>query len=1351
MTLPLITPLSPLDSDDAVPTYSSVQVRVTATLPATVDESTLEMAIGGTAALVVENYNADGEVTEASSTFKSLLLRTFTSADIGKSLFIPSAINPRNSGKCWITEIVSSNVVAVERPALTGTVSITSGTNTLAGVGTLFLSEVAVGDWLVIDDDYDNPLKVDTVPGDTSLTFLVNSSVTYTTKEFRPVFHTTNTVLAWKLQSFAAGFDGTIKTADGGANGFDLDVWPTKLMTGTVAAPEANTAIPTSTILSGVSSKFLSELHEDSNVTLFGKRTHEDAVLVTTVSNNTTAVIPAYKKVNTFAASKLRVDLAGLPSAGKVVAVAVFGRDSSDQLATLDPLAASQPVSAYQFTTSTRPKVSLANPQAANPFGLGIRAFFSENMLGYTATTNEAIADASTYTVAVITGTVAVPSPATPTVISVVSTGTAPSYVDVMLGSALVNGAIYRLTVKNLGLRATSGNLIAESTDNSIVFTGFGPVESVEAWKDTSVHTPSINGPQLVDYQSGAQTYEIHNLDRDVIAIELGVDAAGVEIVPDSFVNNHDGVIGTDNVRGPGTGTFSINFNSSLTSFRLSIQAIDDVDNVSLQSNVLGIVARAETVPGTSLSIRPLEPATKATCDRLLAGIPTGSFWLRAGYVLPYRFDPMPFTLKVLERGRPVTIAITRENLEGKLETLYQTVIPDQLTVTTFLLLGRGRNLIYATDGHVHDFIIVSAMTYATVLCTIATEIYNHAQVELEELEAVILSPVSSRIAEPYLDFSDMLPTPSVRSQQTLSTKLAIRSHIADSGTERAVRDLTTAISLQTPVVGELHNPKQRFWPAVEPVYTAQENFGGFNLHVWYHNECINRWSAFIRHIANSPERFRPVSISEEEILVEDQTGEIRRHSFDFSNPRCSSLSSEINCFDGLSVRLSFYGDFTIPVCAARYPFDSCFTALNRLGDGRQTFDSSIPWDSSIPLDYDLLDPGDDGWVGFCWADRWDSGTVLDSFDTGAITAGSYGFEDSTYTFTTDDINRWVRITSGSRQSTYKILTIISPTKARLDTRFDITETGLSWSLVEDVRVLDSMGPAPSMPIISFEADAEVVAGSETFETTEYTFTLADIDRNLIIQNLAGEQVSLIVKEILSTKIVRVERHTSATTSEPYQFEVTQSGLDWDLWDTTSPSCIWDGYANKTLSLSSSDIGINISPTMTLSLAEDTATLRSGYAILTGSAEMGLDDAAEVFIVDDTATRNGYAVITGYAQVNNQSLNTNGSVIQVVNATFAAVAEITAQSNVSKDAEADLEAVSFLLGTATGGTDAPVDTERTLILGQGWMFAESSVDFVDSATITGTATIAGVDLSQIHNGQLTLSALADLQAVGSIS
>lgn len=1197
MPLPLSTPLSPLDGSLNQATNQPVSVRVTATLPELVREETIEMTIDGQPAVASELFVADGQLLAGATTLQTGLY-SFSSVDLGKAIFIESA-NPRNSGKTYISQIISTSKVRVERAAFAFTASVTNGLNTVT-TSAPYGTDIQIGDYVSFDSGVTLYL-VGATTGPSAFSLSTNfAGTTNGTATVVPGFHTSDITSTWTLHGFGPGFLGTISAAGGGANGFDVEIWPVKQLSGTVQSDGAGG-------LGGTSTKFLSELNGTARVALIGHRTNQALVSVASIAGNSVATTGVYP-ASGFVTGYRSADLNGQATVQTPVVVTIEARDTADQQATLDALAPSQPVIQYQFSTTTRPAVASANAPVANPFGYGVRVAFTEALLAYNATTNPAIASTDTWTVTALSPAPSQPMPVNPTVTAVTYPGGNPGYVDLTFAAPMQNGALYRVEAKNLGLRASSGGLVDDSPYNRIDYAGYGPVELVEAYKDTVVNVPIINGPPLVEYGGPAIQIEIQNLDPDVVALQLGPASANVSIVPGTFVNNRDGAI-VDGLQQEGTGTVSVQPSALTTSYAVSLEAIDDVDNVSAESNVLRLAADPATVPGTSLSIRPKTFVHKDTCDRLLADMPQGTFYVKSGFVVPYTYDPYPFTLRVLEKGQPVSIVVTREGPTGPQNVpLVQTFVPQNLTETVFLTLGQGRNVIIATDGIRTDFITVSATVYSTILCTVANEIYSYSQVELAEIQRSIASEVSTRLADAYLPFSDILPYVTVRSQQTLSTKMAIRANTGDYGSERAVRDTNAAIFQQTPHVVETKNSRTTFRPDIERLFNAQEDFGGFDFHTWTHNSCLNAWKSYLEYVAarKSP-LYVPLDASEDEIIIRDQYGATRRMTFNTDGPFCSTLSATTTCFDDISINVFMTGDHTIPICAASYPFDSCFTYENPLGNERVTFDSSIPWDT-LPLDNDALDPGNDGWVGLCWAGRWDSGRTIQTFtNDGGITAGSRNFSSVTYTFTAADVGRWVWLREGSRQRKYQIKAVVSGSVVRLNETLDVTEGTLDWELQIEVHPLDSGGPAPTWPVEQFTGDGSFVTGISSFTSASYVFTAGlDIGRNIIVQTAAGP-VSLMVMAVLAPNTIQVGRQTG-TSIVPYLFDTTKTSVTWEMWDALPPSCVWDGYANLAVLLASADVNISNPPVLTYHAALDSGTdlyamaTLQGYAIQTSSA-----------------------------------------------------------------------------------------------------------------------------------------------------
>jgi hypothetical protein len=492
---------------------------------------------------------------------------------------------------------------------------------------------------------------------------------------------------------------------------------------------------------------------------------------------------------------------------------------------------------------------------------------------------------------------------------------------------------------------------------------------------DTQCRASIIGSPIYVPLGATGVVYHLTSLDADVVSIQLGPSASGIVAIYD-FVNNLDG-----------TGEFKVDFSATQINRILSIITIDNVGNISAESPLFNITIPIDEVPGTEFKIRPHEYPHSDTCNRLLDDVPESKMILQAGIVVPYSFNKTSFDVNVIEIGRTITITVSYEGAPGKLEQTEIVVIPTATEFQVDIQLAEGRNFVRATDGEYQDYVVVTATHYATYLCSVSEEIYNETQIRLDEQNQAIESPLSTRLSEHLLEYTDLLPN--VKSQKVFSSKLGIRSMVPEVSEDRSVRDLTTALTLNTPIVERTKNQATLFEPGIYPMFNHIEHGYGFDFHVWTHNQCSSKWRAFIRYL-NNFSAFTLLSATESEIVFINDRGETVRHSFDPSAGECSLLDSVIPllCLGEIPVFLETDVLTTIKLCYVSYPFDSYISAAHPLGE-RAFFDSGLPFDSGGSLDYDYLDPGDDGWVGLPVAPRFDYGYSLDSWGPGMPATGS--------------------------------------------------------------------------------------------------------------------------------------------------------------------------------------------------------------------------------------------------------------------------------------------------------------------------------------------------------------------------
>ena len=1319
MTAPVFSSLLPAPDSlglTAATTQTPISFHVSSA-PDALDESSLSVEVNGVSAISTASFPGDGYIAAGTSSMLSNSAKQFTADDLGSTVWISNSSNPRDSGKGWIAQIIADDTVRIVRAPFAGTVNVATaaGIITVTGTG---LNAFLPGDYITFNEGTQvwQVSWVDATTGFSLKLFYTGTALTLSGATINPAFSTHSSV-DWKQQRFASGFSGQI-TVSGTAG--DVTVFP--------IVPLSGQAISSGSTVTGITSKFQSELNSSAKIVLAGKRSSTAPGIVTSVTSDA-SIACSYAAVTTPVTAYRFADLPGVSDAATQVAISAYAKDVLGAFGQATSIKSPAVVASpgWIFWTATRPTVSTIDPKQ-NPFGVGIRVNFTELMRGYDATLNPAIANPSAYTL-VNAGAISGP---VPVISSVTVPAGNPSYVDLNLSSAMANGTQYRVGL-GFGLLGNSGGLVARAGYEQD-FVGYGPVGQVEAVQDTFIRTPVLSGPMTVPYGGPPVQFKLSSLDDDCIKIELGPSSVNAELVAGSFVNNFDG-----------TGTVMVALSPIMSGYRVSVVATDDVANVSDESNLVSVSAKAGTVPGLDLLIRPQTFAHKEVCDRLLGDIPSGGFYLRTGFVVPYQRDPAAFRLDIVDPGLPVTIAVWREGTASA--SIENTFIPQNLVETVFIKLGRGRNLIFVSDGIRNDMITVSATTYATVLCAAANELYNYATVLIEETSNSIYGELSTRLAEPYLDFADILPAPAVQSQKTLATKLAIRSFVSDPGTADAVRDVVVATTLQTPVIQAISSPKKVFRPGIERLATSQEAFGGFDLNIWQHNSCVSRWSAFIRHMQNAPERILPVSISENEIIIQDQYGVFRRANYRLDDPLCSTLPGVTSCLEPITIKVGFKGNFKVPVCGVTYPFDSCFSYEYPLG-GRASFDSMIPMDTES-LDHDRLDPGHDGWVGFCWSDRWDSGVIVPVSPSipagdGSILAGTGTFTSAAFTsfpgplhqFSAGDVGRWVRIKSGTRQGLYEILNILSPGSVRLQHTFPVSES-VDWELVENVSALDSTGSSPDYAVAVFVGDG-ISLGATFTSPSQYVFTTADIGRNLRVMNSqAGYVLSLIVTTILSPHTVAVST-SDGVNLKGFSFPYAETGLDWELWDNSLPSCVWsNGYSTKAAILNSADVSVPVNPVVTMTAYWDHeaalgANMVYGVANLSGSANMtGLSASPPTDRPDSAIFR--ILELPTPAPSWSCEATLQADLGLVVNDLPSEVTEWIGQS--------------AILCSLDGGTAVTISDCPATLTGVGWMWADGSVDRYASASWTGTASLTCSWFTGVIDGAAALVGEGQLHTV----
>jgi hypothetical protein len=370
-----------------------------------------------------------------------------------------------------------------------------------------------------------------------------------------------------------------------------------------------------------------------------------------------------------------------------------------------------------------------------------------------------------------------------------------------------------------------------------------------------------------------------------------------------------------------------------------------------------------------TLSIAPETPLHESVYQRLLNSLPVSDAYFRLPVTIPFSAKPTAFLLKTSAlNGLVHRIYVNGDQVTG--------VIPERETTRVLLQIPRGvGEIVVLTDNE--SFSLSFAATHiATLLSGVAKELYVNARVKIDENEAALASPFGSRYVEHLLAFQDLLP--SNRAPRTAAVKMAIRNMISGFATEAGVRDFITALTYSTPHVVPLQNSGTDFDPRVYPILRRQQDFAGFEFHVWFPNNCVFTWVAFTRLADNVRGPYALETVSENQVTLLFN-GEEQRHVFDSDAEACiDSLSQLLTCFDNIRAYLETYVLADFGFCAAAYPFD--VVVEEPLGIG--LLDTGLFDDvgGTFDDDVDELDPLWNGYLGESLVDRFDGDHCLDSF-----------------------------------------------------------------------------------------------------------------------------------------------------------------------------------------------------------------------------------------------------------------------------------------------------------------------------------------------------------------------------------
>ena len=370
-------------------------------------------------------------------------------------------------------------------------------------------------------------------------------------------------------------------------------------------------------------------------------------------------------------------------------------------------------------------------------------------------------------------------------------------------------------------------------------------------------------------------------------------------------------------------------------------------------------------------------------------GAPQGPFYLLQGDVAPKVPRPTMFsvTCDTDRVGQLLNIGVSRvtQNTMGvdiRSTSNYTQIVIAATTFSIPVQLAGGSNQVafsYAIPPTETAYCIVNVTNIVTAWEAFARVLYSYSTNIIDEQQQAIYSTSGTRLMEPFLSFTDLLPE--IQSLQVLATRLSARGLIHEVGNAQGVTDLYTALCTSTPVYRPMERDTFDLYPSTDPFANVASQYSGLEAHCWMPNIGVAGWIAFIGYISNQPDIFQIVDINEEQIAFIYQ-GNLQIHEFDFDAYGADFLNSlsQSQCFKSITVTMTMSSVIDILICAAAYTFDLFIVSTKPIGRGRISFDDGVLFDQGLSFDSDDIDPWSEGWVGLSLVGRLDEGHYLDTF-----------------------------------------------------------------------------------------------------------------------------------------------------------------------------------------------------------------------------------------------------------------------------------------------------------------------------------------------------------------------------------
>lgn len=359
------------------------------------------------------------------------------------------------------------------------------------------------------------------------------------------------------------------------------------------------------------------------------------------------------------------------------------------------------------------------------------------------------------------------------------------------------------------------------------------------------------------------------------------------------------------------------------------------------------------------------------------------SFYLTRPYLVPWSAEPTTFILETDEPSARHEIIINRSEVVR--------FVPGFERVTLSLQLAKGANRLEASTSAQSAYITVAATAVESWLSTLGREIYLSVNQRLDDIEAHLASPWTTRLAAHLVPFSAIF----IRSRmpRVHQTRLAILASVAGQGRGDGVRTMASAVSYSTPWVSRAHVSEFNV-PGQFPDYagvTSHPTQGealGRVLDLWYPNLCLGAHQALFRLAMSvgaadvpAPKPISLVDKTDVGLLLRYNGQATEFHSLDAMAPECSDIERDVSCFANVRTFVLAESVIDVMMNSPQLPFDEVIE--NPLGFG--FWDMGFALDGSSAPDggpglggdddfdtVDLDDPFGDGFAGFSLSRRMD-------------------------------------------------------------------------------------------------------------------------------------------------------------------------------------------------------------------------------------------------------------------------------------------------------------------------------------------------------------------------------------------